>query len=71
MKAVELGYDDLIDFIALQMADKVPLDILGHFFGFFYKFLHVIFTKLSVPKIVDGLDFLKGLLFANSNKTGV
>ena len=63
-------WGDVFDFVALQVADEVPVDVLRERLMFVSEFLYFVFTKDALAEIIEQLYVGYGLGFAYGDESG-
>ena len=60
--------DDIFYFVALQMTNHLPVNILRHYVIFFIQFLHFIFTKITATVSIRFFQHFYRFGLADSNQ---
>lgn len=61
---------DVFDLVGLQVADEVPLDILGQHLVFGLHFLGLVLAEQSLALVIQHLDILHRFGFGDGNQSG-
>lgn len=63
--------NELVALATLEMANQVPLDVLGKDFGLLHQLLDIVLAEIAMSVVVQFLDVLSGLLLAHGYNTGL
>ena len=68
VEAMAWSFSDKARLVALQVADEMPLDVLGELVGLVAPFLDVVFAEDAHSCIVSFLKFFDGLPFGDGDQ---
>ena len=62
--------DQVVDFVGLNGTNEVPLGIGWHLWYFFNDFLHIVFTKMTLPTVVTSFQQMDRFGFGDGDELG-